>query len=135
MDLISGYYQFRLHPDTRKYFTVKMVMADDVERFFNILSYLWVEPLRVLVLPPCLMLLDDGEEGSWMMVKKTLGYRVDSKVEDFTIAPSLGRASTAADCRKASRRFEELLRRYGLTRHHLKGVCGAGSQCLQHPGS
>jgi hypothetical protein len=66
MDLRSGYYQFRLHPDTRKYFTVKMVMADDVERFFNILSYLWVEPLRVLVLPPCLMLLDDGEEGSWI---------------------------------------------------------------------
>jgi hypothetical protein len=70
----------------------------------------------------------------WMMVKKTLGYRVVSYVDDFAIAPSLGRAATAADCRKASRHIDELLRMYGLTRHLLKGVWSAFSQCQQHLG-
>jgi hypothetical protein len=68
------------------------------------------------------------------MVKKTLGHRVLSYVDDVAFAPSLDRAATADDCRKASRRLDELLRRYGLTRHRLKGACGAGSQCLQHLG-
>jgi hypothetical protein len=70
----------------------------------------------------------------WMMVKTALSYRALSYVDDFAIAPSLGRAASVANCRKASRHIGELLRRYGLTRHPLKRVWGAGSQCLQHLG-
>lgn len=67
-------------------------------------------------------------------MKRNLGYRVLSYVDDFAIAPSLGRAATAADCRKASRRLDELLLRYGLMRHPSKGIWGDGSQCLEHLG-
>jgi hypothetical protein len=37
MDLRSAYHHFRLHPDMRKYFTVRVVMADGVERYFQYL--------------------------------------------------------------------------------------------------
>jgi Reverse transcriptase (RNA-dependent DNA polymerase) len=127
MDLRSGYHHFRFHPDMRKYFTVRVVMADGVERYFQylVLPFGWSRSGFWF----CRLV-----QRFWMMVKKTLGYRVLSYVDDLAIAPSLGRAATAADCRKASRRLDELLRRYGLTRHPLKGVWGAGSQCLQYLG-
>jgi hypothetical protein len=70
----------------------------------------------------------------WTMVKRTLGYRVLSYVDDFAIAPSLGHPASLADCRRASRRLDALLLRYGLTRHPSKGVRGDGSQCLHHLG-
>jgi hypothetical protein len=127
MDLRSGYHHFRFHPDIRKYFTVRVVMADDVERFFQylVLPFGWSRSGYWF----CRLV-----QRFWMMVKKTLGYWVLSYVDDFAFAPSLGRAATAADCRKASRCIDELLRMYGLTRHPLKGVWVAGSQCLQHLG-
>jgi hypothetical protein len=70
----------------------------------------------------------------WTTVKRTLGYRVLSYVGNFAIVPSLGRPSSLADCRRASRCVDALLLRYGLTRHPSKGVWGDGSQCLQHLG-
>jgi hypothetical protein len=47
----------------------------------------------------------------------TLGYRVLSYVDNYAIAPSLGRPASLADCRRASRRLDALLLRYGLTRN------------------
>jgi hypothetical protein len=70
----------------------------------------------------------------WTMVKRTLGYLVLSFVDDFAIAPSLGRPASLADCRRASRHLDALFYRYGLTRHPSMGVWGDGSQCLQHLG-
>jgi hypothetical protein len=70
----------------------------------------------------------------WTMAKGTLGYRVLSYVDDYAIDPSLGRPASLADFRRASRRLDALLLRYGLTRHPSKGVWGDGSQCLQHLG-
>jgi hypothetical protein len=127
MELRSGYHHFCLHPDMRKYFTVRVVLTDGVERYFQylVLPCGWSRSCYWFC---CLV------QSFWTMVKKTLGHRVLSYVDDFAFAPPLGRAATADDCRKASRRLDELLRRYGLTRHRLKGACGACSQCLQHLG-
>jgi hypothetical protein len=134
MDSRSAYHHFRLHhfrlhPGVRKYFTVRVVvMADSIERFFQslVLPFGWSRSGYWF----CRLV-----QRFWMMVKNTLGYRVLSYVDDFAIAPSLGRAATAADCRKASRPIDELLRRYGLTRHPLKGVRGPGSQACSVSGS
>lgn len=68
------------------------------------------------------------------MVRKNLGYRVLSYVDDFAIAPSLGRPATEEDCLKASQKLDRLLSRYGLTRHPDKGVWGSGSQVIRHLG-
>jgi hypothetical protein len=115
IDLCSGYNHFRLHPDMQKYFTVRIVMADSTERYF-----------QYLVLP-----LGWSRSGYWFsrlvqrfwtMVKRTLGYHVLSYVDEYAIAPSLGRPASLADCRRASRRLDALLLRYGLTRHPSKGV-------------
>jgi Reverse transcriptase (RNA-dependent DNA polymerase) len=124
MDLRSGYNHFRLHSDMRKYFTVRIVMADDTERYFQYLmlpfgwsrSGYWFSRLV---------------QRFWTMVKWTLGYRVLSYVDDYAIAPSLGSPASLADCRRAWRRLDALLLRYGLTRQPSKGVWGDGSQCLQ----
>jgi hypothetical protein len=108
MELRSGYNHFWLRPDMRKYFTVRIVMADGTERYFQHLelpfgwsrSGFWFSRLVQRI-------LDYGQG--------TLGYRVLSYVDNYAIAPSLGRPASLADCRRASRRLDALLLRYGLT--------------------
>jgi hypothetical protein len=96
MDLRSGYNHFRLHPDMRKYFPVRIVMADGTERYFQYLvlpcgwsrSGYWFS--RIV-------------QRFWTMVKRPLGYRVLSYVNDYAISLSLGRPASLADSRRASR--------------------------------
>jgi hypothetical protein len=119
MDLRSEYNHFRLHPDMRKYFTVRIVMADYTERYFQYLvhpfgwsrSDYWFSRLV---------------QRFWTMVMRTLVYRALSYVYDYAVAPSLGHPASLADCRRASRRLDALLLRYGLTRHPSKSVWGDG---------
>ena len=127
MDLRSGYNHFRLHKDMRKFFVVSVLLADGSVRYF-----------RYLVLP-----FGWTRSGYWFCrlvgrfwtkVKKHRGYRVCSYVDDFAVAPSMGRHSTQGDCIKASRYLDGHLLRYGLTRHSTKGVWGSGSQVVQHLG-
>jgi Reverse transcriptase (RNA-dependent DNA polymerase) len=127
MDLRSGYNHFRLHPDMRKYFTVRIVMADGTERYFQylVLPFGWSRSGYWF---------SREVQRFWTMVKRMLGYRVLSYVDDYAIAPSLGRTASFADSQRASRRLDALLLRHGLTRHASKGVWGDGSQCLQHLG-
>lgn len=70
----------------------------------------------------------------WIFVKKTLRYRVLSFVDDFALAPSSGRASTSALCVRASAKIDQLIVRYGLTRHPQKGFWGQGAQVITHLG-
>ena len=127
MDLSSGYNHFRLHPDMRKYFTVSVQFANGEVRYFQYIAlpFGWSRSGYWF----CRLV-----ERFWTMVRTRLSYRVLSYVDDFAIAPSMGRAATANDCRKASAKLGQLLNRYGLTRHPEKGVWGSGSQTICHLG-
>lgn len=61
-------------------------------------------------------------------------YRVLSYIDDFLVAPSVGRASTTEDCWKASSRIDGLMERLGLKRHQRKGFWGGGAQIVGHLG-
>lgn len=127
MDLSSGYNHFRLHPDMRKYFTVSVQYANGTVRYFQYIAlpFGWSRSGYWF----CRLV-----ERFWTMVRKRLQYRVLSYVDDFAIAPSMGRAATMEDCNRASRKIDYLLVRYGLTRHPAKGVWGGGSQIIRHLG-
>lgn len=127
MDLSSGYNHFRLHPDMRQYFTVTVQFSDGSCRYFQYIAlpFGWSRSGYWF----CRLV-----ERFWTMVRQRLSYRVRSYIDDFLIAPSMGRASTKQDYFRASALLDKLLDRYGLTRHPTKGVWGHGSQVLQHLG-
>ena len=127
MDLKSGYNHFRLHKDMRKYFVVSVLLADGTVRYFKyiVLPFGWTRSGHWF----CRLVAR-----FWTMVKRSRGFRVCCYVDDFAVAPSMGRRSTQDDCKKASRYLDAMLQRYGLTRHETKGVWGSGSQVVQHLG-
>jgi Reverse transcriptase (RNA-dependent DNA polymerase) len=101
MDLRSGFNHFRLHPDMRMLFTVRVKMQGGRHRYF-----------QYLVLP-----FGWSRSGYWFsrfvlrfwtMVKRRYGYRFLSYDDDFAVSPSQGRAASAENCRKASRFLDRL---------------------------
>jgi hypothetical protein len=65
---------------------------------------------------------------------RSWGYRVLGCIDDFLVAPSVGRTSTVFDCAVASARIERLMDQLGIARHPTKGVRGEGAQVLDHLG-
>jgi hypothetical protein len=127
MDLKSGYHHLRLHPDMREYFSVSVMTADGMVRYF-----------QYIALP-----LGWSRNGYWFIrivthfwthVKRVLGYRVLSCIDNFLICPSLGHRATEEDFVKASMTQDGLVARYRLIRHPRKGVRGRGSQVVMHSG-
>jgi N-acetyl-beta-hexosaminidase len=53
-------------------------------------------------------------------------------VDDFAVVPSVWRPATVADCLKVSANLGQLLVKYVLTRHQVKGVWYRGDQVLTH---
>lgn len=121
-DLESGYHQFRLHPTMRKWFVVKFA-----GRWFQYVALPFGWRLS----------------GYWFvrlvgrftaMLRRTLRYRVLQYVDDFLVAPSVGRHSTRRDCLRASKLITRLLAYYGIKRHPEKGIWGGGTTCIVHLG-
>jgi hypothetical protein len=125
-DLKGGYHHFRLHKDMREMFRVRVDPGGGLpERFFEFIA---------LPFGWCM-------SGYWFVrivrrltdhLRNHLDYRVLAYLDDFLVGPSLGRAATARDCRRAFRVLDQLLHRYGLTRHPTKGVWGSGATRLEH---
>lgn len=99
-----GYNHFRLHPDTRKYLSVSVQLPKVCVRIFqhpappfgwNRSGY-WFSRLTACF---------------WTSVKSLLGYRRLSYVVDNLVAPSVGRASTQADCCRASKKLYIMIHR------------------------
>lgn len=127
MDLKSGYDHFRLHKDMRKYFIVSVLLANGVVRYFRyvVLPFGWSKSNHWF----CRLV-----NRAWTMVKRRFGYRVCSYVDDFAAVSSMGRPATSRDFLKASKVLNRLLKRYGITRHPIKGVWDSGSQVITHLG-
>lgn len=68
-----------------------------------------------------------GKVRSW-------GYRLLSYIDDFLLAPSVGRASTSEDCWRATGRIGRLMDELGVERHPDKGVWDGGARALDHLG-
>jgi hypothetical protein len=62
MDMRSGYNHFRLHPDMRKYFTVRIVIADGTERYFQYLVLPFGWSRSDYWFPSSAEILDYGQE-------------------------------------------------------------------------
>lgn len=63
-----------------------------------------------------------------------MGCRVLPYIDDFLVAPAIGRASTGDDCLRASGHIGLLMRKLGLARHETKGVWGEGACVVDHLG-
>lgn len=61
-----------------------------------------------------------------------VGVRVLLNIEDFLIAASFWRVSTAAHCERVIRVFSDILRELGLELHEGKGIWGRGSTSMDH---
>lgn len=59
------------------------------------------------------------------------GYRVLSYIDDFLVAPSVGRAASGADCCMARELIGGLMRDLGLARHPTKGVWNDDSTVVE----
>jgi hypothetical protein len=127
MDLNSGYHHLRLHRDMRQYFSVSVMTANGMVRYFQYIAlpfgWSWSGYWFVRIVTRC-----------WTYVKRVLGNRVLSYIDGFLICPSLGRRSTEEDCIKASKTLDGLLARYGLIRLPRNGVWGRGSHVVMHLG-
>lgn len=109
----------------QKYFGVSVLLVDGTVRYFKYL----ILPCGWTRSGHCFCRLVGR---FWTMIKKHRGFRICSYVDDFAIAPSLGRPSTQKDCHEALKYIYKMLLRYGLTRHDSKGVWDYEAQVVQH---
>ena len=121
-DVKAGYRHFFLHPDMRNYFLFRYD-----GRFF-----------RCKALP-----FGWGRSAFWFVnllkpfviyIREHIGARVLPYIDDFLMAPSIGRASTAQDCRRVSKAVDSLMEQLGLERHNEKGVWDGGATRVAHLG-
>lgn len=61
-------------------------------------------------------------------------YLFLSYIDDFIVACSAGRESTAMDCREGSKGIDDIMRKLGLTRYPTKMVWGEGLTLVEHLG-
>ena len=121
-DIKAGYRHFFLHPDMRNYFIFRYD-----GRYFRCIAlpfgwgrsaYWFVNLLKPFVL----------------YMRETMGMRVLPYIDDFLLAPVVGRASTCQDFLRASLDLEHILNEIGLERHTGKGVWGGGATRVKHLG-
>ena len=120
-DVKSGYHHFFLHPSIRNFFLFHWE-----GRYFRCIAlpFAWCRAAFWFV---NLMKPFVGRMRKW-------GYRILEYIDDFLVAPSVGRVATADDCLQASSRIDWLMGELGLARHPTKGVREEGNTRLEHLG-
>ena len=120
-DVKSGYHHFFLHASIRNYFLFHFR-----GRYFRCIAlpFAWCRAAFWFV---NLMKPFVGRVRRW-------GYRVLEYIDDFLVAPSVGRPATTDDCVEASDKIDALMRVLGIRRHPTKGVWNEGATRLEHLG-
>ena len=120
-DIKAGYRHFFLHSSVRNFF-----LFHYGGRYFRCIAlpFAWCRSAFYFVnlLKPFV-----GKIRRW-------GCRVLGYIDDFLVAPAIGRALTKADCVAMSMQIDALMRKLGLARHATKGVWGEGACVVDHLG-
>lgn len=111
-DIKSGYRHFSLHPDVRNYFLFhfngQFFRCKALPFGWSRSAFWFTNLIKPLV----------------AHLRERFGMRVLPYIDDFLLAPTLGRVSTREDCKRASVEIDVLLRLLGIARHPSKGVWG-----------
>ena len=120
-DIKAGYRHFFLHPSVRNFF-----LFHYGGRYFRCIAlpFAWCRSAFYFVnlLKPFV-----GKIRRW-------GSGVLPYIDDFLVAPAIGRPSTGTDCLEISLKIDGLMRKIGLQRHDTKGVWGEGACIVDHLG-
>eukprot|EP00173_Palmaria_palmata_P001790 Plantae.Rhodophyta-Palmaria_palmata.ctg20414.p1 GENE.Plantae.Rhodophyta-Palmaria_palmata.ctg20414~~Plantae.Rhodophyta-Palmaria_palmata.ctg20414.p1 ORF type:complete len:193 (-),score=23.34 Plantae.Rhodophyta-Palmaria_palmata.ctg20414:27-605(-) len=113
-DVKAGYHHFLLHESIRNYFLFHFQ-----GRYFRCIAlpFAWC---RAAFWFFNLMKPFVGKIRKW-------DYRVLEYIDDFLVAPSIGRPAKREDCVEASAKIEALMRVLGIGRHANKGGWDEGS--------